>query len=337
MRKPSLSQMSNRKCAQFGLLGVTVMAVSMGAFLYACFTLLSRDFLQGAITGYSRGWHEGLYNNCTRCDCVDGDCSAVDAGLTSPKMRILLGVFSVASKVERRNLLRIAYGVQTTEVAQVTLTFVLGKLQGEEETLAVRLEALHHGDIMIVDCEENINHGKSFKFFSAVAAIGVHYDYVMKVDDDSYVRVENLAKSLDPLPREDLYYGYVLPCENQDPYAWYMAGMGYLLSWDLVEWVHESPIPRNATDGTEDMLLGGWLNAGKKAKHRVNKKPLFYDHPEFGGKCAHELIPETILVHQVKNDKRWHDILAFFEGNRFAGLVPAVAPAVASAVASNPS
>jgi len=247
--------------------------------------------------------------------------------LDDSKMQILLGVFSVASKVERRNLMRVAYGIQRTERAQLTLRFILGKPKSDEEKLAVGLESLHYGDVLVLDIEENMNHGKSFTFFSTVAALGVHYNYVMKVDDDSYVRVENLVKSLEPLPREDLYYGYVLPCENQDPYAWYMAGMGYVLSWDLVEWVHESPIPRNATEGTEDQLMGSWLDAGKKAKNRVNKKPLFYDYPEFGGKCAHELIPETILVHQVKNDKRWHHVLAFFERDRVAGLF---APAVAS-------
>lgn len=301
---------STRKNAQLGCLGLVVMAVSTGAFLYAF--LLSRDFLQGAVTVYSHSKSSG-------CECVLQPEQA-------PTLRILLGVFSVASKVERRNLMRMAYGIQTTIQAQVTLRFIIGKPKSNEENLSVGLESLHYRDIMVLDIEENMNHGKSFTFFSSVAAMGVHYDYVMKVDDDSYVRLENLAKSLQPLPRNDLYYGYVLPCENQDAYAWYMAGMGYVLSWDLVEWVRDSPIPRNATEGTEDQLMGGWLNEGKKAKNRVNKKPLFYDHPEFGGQCAHELIPETILVHQVKNEKRWHDVLAFFESDRVVGLItPAVA------------
>lgn len=242
-------------------------------------------------------------------------------------MSILLGVLTMASKVERRNIIRLAYGIQRAEDADVILRFVIGKPKSDEEKLAVGLESLQYSDIIILDCEENMNHGKSFMYFSTIAAMGIHYDYVMKLDDDSYVRTGNLAKSLVPLSRTDLYYGYVLPCENQDPYAWYMAGMGYVISWDLVQWLHESPLARNNTDGTEDKLMGDWLNAGGKAKNRVSKKPLFYDYPEFGGKCAHELIPETILVHQVKNDKRWHDVLSFFEGGRIGDVI---APAIAS-------
>jgi len=148
----------------------------------------------------------------------------------------------------------------------------MGKLKSDVDSLAVGLESLHHGDVMVLDIEENMNYGKSFTFFSSVAAGEVHYDYVMKVDDDSYVRLENLAKSLEPLPRVDLYYGYVLPCESQDAYAWYMAGMGYILSWDLVEWVRESPIPRNATEGTEDELI---RNSGASVPMSSFRRPFW--------------------------------------------------------------
>lgn len=241
-------------------------------------------------------------------------------------MSILVGILTTASKVDRRNLLRVAYGIQPTATASVTIRFVVGKPHSDEEKLAVGLEALHYGDMLVLDCEENMNHGKSFTYLATVAAMAVPYNYVMKVDDDSYVRLENLAQSLQPLPRTDLYYGYVLPCENQDPYAGYMAGMGYVLSWDLVQWVGTSPVARNSTEGTEDKLLGDWLKAGGKAKNRVSKKPLFYDHPEFGGHCAHELVPNTILVHQVKNEKRWGDVLSFFERSRIAASIQPAVP-----------
>lgn len=303
MRSSKFSPSSGRKSLSFWFV---LSVIGTGAFLSAF--LLFRESLQVAIKVLQIDRH------------CDGVAVAVAVPSPSPKLRILLGVFSMASKVERRNLMRIAYGVQHSDQALVTLRFVIGKPNDDVEALNLGLESLHHGDLLILNCTENMNHGKSFMFWDTVATAGPEYDYVMKVDDDSYVRVDNLANSLVSLPRTDLYYGYVLPCENQDPYAWYMAGMGYLLSWDLVQWVHDSPIPRNATEGTEDELMGGWLNKGEKAKNRVSKKPLFYDHPDFGGKCSHELIPETILIHQVKNEKRWHDVLSFFERHRIAAL-----------------
>ena len=325
MKKPFLSAMSNKKInSNSGHVVKMVLVVGLVSLIYTCL-VANPAFSQGVAMSYSR--------DSTVCNCsAESRLQESSATLTpdnAPKanMSILLGVLTMASKVERRNIIRLAYGVQRTEVADVTLKFVIGKPKNDEEKLAVGLESLQYGDIIVLNCEENMNNGKSFMYFSTIAAMGFHYDYVMKLDDDSYVRTDNLAKSLAPLSRTDLYYGYVLPCENEDPYAWYMAGMGYILSWDLVQWVSESPDVRNNTAGTEDKLMGDWLNAGGKAKNRVSKKPLFYDHPEFGGKCAHELIPESILVHQVKNDKRWFDVLKFFEGNRTGDLI---APAILS-------
>ena len=77
--------------------------------------------------------------------------------------------------------------------------------------------------------------------------------------------------------------------------------------------------------------MGDWLNAGNKAKNRVSKKPYFYDHVEFGGKCAHDFVRETILVHQLKTPKRWNQVLNYFERHRIttkpaAVLLPLQAP-----------
>ncbi|KAG0559310.1 hypothetical protein M758_10G094200 [Ceratodon purpureus] len=245
---------------------------------------------------------------------------SVQQGSSSPKnFSILLGVFSTASRIERRNIIRMAYGVQSTDIAQVTIRFIVGRPKTQSERLQLGLESLQYRDLIVLDMDENMNKGKTWRFYSTVAAMGVHFDYVMKVDDDAYVRIDNLASSLAEEPRTDLYYGYILPCENEDPYAGYMAGMGYIITWDLVEYISDSPIVREQTGGySEDRMTGDWLDKGGKAKNRVNKKPLFYDHPAYRGRdrCTHPLVPETILIHQVKTTERWMDVLQYFEGNR---------------------
>ncbi|KAF4384228.1 hypothetical protein F8388_001466 [Cannabis sativa] len=127
----------------------------------------------------------------------------------------------------------------------------------------------------------------------------------MKADDDVYIRLNPQAMSLEPLPRVDLYYSFVIPCNSQNPYSEYMSGMGYLISWDLVEWISTSNIPKLDLFGPEDKLVGKWLTNGNKAKNRISNKSAMYDYPSSNEKCSHELIPHTIVVHRLKRWDQW--------------------------------
>lgn len=230
-----------------------------------------------------------------------------------PRFSILLGVLTRADLYERRHLLRMVYGIQSTPLARIDVKFVFCNLYKDDQRILVPLEIMRYNDIIILDCEENMNNGKTYTYFSSLPAMGLRYDYVMKVDDDIYFRYDKLAESLKPLPREDTYYGFVIPCDSQDPFREYMAGMGYALSWDLVEWIQSSPIARNKSDGVEDMLVGIWLNEGKKGKNRFNVKPAIYNFPGSDiPACAHDLIPDTIAVHKLKNRETWFQVLNYF-------------------------
>lgn len=302
----------------FVMLLVCTLLLAPGAFL--------RNTLRGAVcespaaVAATRAWV--IQSQQGAAQSMIG-CKAQDAASAPATFSILMGVFSTASRIERRNIIRLAYGVQSTEVAQITIRFIVGKPKDMQERLQLGLEAMQYNDIIVLDIEENMNKGKTWSFYATVAALGVRFDYVMKVDDDSYVRIDNLAASLATEPRTDLYYGYVLPCDNQNAYSSYMAGMGYVVTWDLVEYISASPIVREKVGGySEDKMTGDWLNAGGRAKNRVSKKPLFYDHPAYTGRdrCTHALVPETILVHQLKTTERWMNVLQFFEGARVAAL-----------------
>lgn len=141
----------------------------------------------------------------------------------------------------------------------------------------------------------------------------------MKADDDVFLRLLQLASSLQPLPRSDLYYGFVIPCQSMNPFVSYMSGMGFILSWDLVKWIANSDIPRNDTYGPEDKLVGRWLDAGKKASNRFSNKPAMYDYPGTNGRCSHELIPETIAVHRLKRWDQWLAVIRYFNVTRELG------------------
>lgn len=158
-----------------------------------------------------------------------------------------------------------------------------------------------------------MNNGKTYTYFSSLPQIlPKPYTYVMKADDDVFIRLTPLSLSLNPLPRLDLYYGFVIPCSSKNPFVDYMSGMGFLLSWDLVEWIGRSGIPAKETQGPEDKLVGKWLKIGNKAKNRFSDKPAMYDYPGTNGRCSHELIPETVAVHRLKRWDQWLHVLEFF-------------------------
>lgn len=211
------------------------------------------------------------------------------------------------------------YGTQSPEGAKVDLKFVFCNLTKEDQKVLVALEIMRYDDIIILDCKENMNKGKTYTYFSSLPEIfnnsdGTYppYHYILKADDDTYFRLDNLVKSLRPLPREDLYYGYVIPCPSMDPFVHYMSGMGYLISWDLAEWIRESDIPKSHLEGPEDKVFGEWLRNGHRAKNRFNAKWSMYNYPEPPTRCTHELWPDTIAVHLLKTQEKWIKTLQYF-------------------------
>lgn len=226
---------------------------------------------------------------------------------------VLIGILTRPDGYDRRHFLRLVYGVQSSPIAEIDVKFIFCNLTKYEQKVFIGLEMMRFNDIIILNCTENMNYGKTYTYFSSLPYI-LHrrYDYVMKADDDVFLRLEPLALSLMPLPRTDLYYGFVIPCASKNPFVDYMSGMGFLLSWDLVVWIGDSSIPANDTSGPEDRLVGKWLKAGNKAKNRFSNKPAMYDYPGTNGRCSHELIPETVAVHRLKGWDQWLDVLTFF-------------------------
>ncbi|ERN17206.1 hypothetical protein AMTRI_Chr09g14240 [Amborella trichopoda] len=233
------------------------------------------------------------------------------------ELRLLIGILTRFGTIDRRHLLRLAYSVQPSPTfpAVIDVRFVLCNLTSSDQRLLVSLEILRFNDIIILNCSENMNSGKTYSYFSQLPAIfpdTEKYDYVMKTDDDTYIRVLPLVSSLRARPRHDLYYGFVVPCMSMDPFKGYMSGMGFVLSWDLVEWIRESEIPKNNTMGPEDKVVGEWLRLGSKGKNRWCEKPGMYDYPGTNGRCSHGLIEETVAVHRLKRMDMWVRVFEYF-------------------------
>ncbi|OWM65782.1 uncharacterized protein LOC116199153 [Punica granatum] len=235
-------------------------------------------------------------------------------------LRILIGIMTLPDQYMRRNFLRLVYGTQSVTNARIDIKFVFCNLTKEEQRVWVVLEIMKYDDIIILNCTENMNRGKTYTYFSSLPEMFNDsdrpyppYHYVMKGDDDIYFRLENLAESLKPLPREDLYYGFVIPCNSMDPFKHYMAGMGFAVSWDIVRWVRDSDIPRSHLVGPEDKVFGDWMKMGRRGRNRHNAKWSMYNFPEPPNlQCTHEFWPETVAVHLLKNERRWIKTLQYF-------------------------
>ncbi|KAJ3671404.1 hypothetical protein LUZ60_007483 [Juncus effusus] len=259
-------------------------------------------------------------------------CPSASQRIRKTDLRVLVGVFTIPNNYERRHLIRLAYARQSSlsySDAQVDVFFVFCKLSSEEQKVLVALEISRFNDIIILNCTENMNNGKTYTYFASIPTIFSErsYDYVMKCDDDTYVRLGNLVESLRNKSREDTYYGLVNPCYRANDMDYkmnksFMSGLGYVLSWDLVEWIAVSDLAYNNRNGPEDIILSAWLNKAKKGQNRYHNFPAIYDYrgilPET---CwRHDFIPETIAVHMLKGNSEWAKALDYF--NETDGLQP---------------
>jgi hypothetical protein len=249
---------------------------------------------------------------------ASGAVEVKDKEEARPEFSLLVGVLTMPSRRERRDIVRMAYALQPPAPARVDVRFVFCHVDDPVDAALVSLEAQLHGDVVVLNCTENMNDGKTHEYLSSVPRIFARepYDYVMKTDDDTYLRVAALAEELRGKPRDDVYLGHGFAV-GDDPMP-FMHGMGYVVSWDVAEWVstNQEILRHNDTHGPEDLLFGKWLNIGGRGKNRYNLKPRMYDLNWF----MDNFQPDTIAVHMLKTNKRWAATFRYF--NVTAGLKP---------------
>ncbi|RVW21650.1 hypothetical protein CK203_112345 [Vitis vinifera] len=145
------------------------------------------------------------------------------------------------------------YGTQSPAGAKVDIKFVFCNLTKEDQKVLVALEIMRYDDIIILNCTENMNQGKTYTYFSSLPEM---------LNSTEGHRRRTIT--------EDLYYGYVIPCGSMNPFHHYMSGMGYLVSWDIVEWVSVSEISRNHLEGSEDRVFGDWMPMGETREEQAH-------------------------------------------------------------------
>jgi hypothetical protein len=289
---------------------------STSYLLLAPVAVLLLVFLVASLNSSGAG-SDGLGVLCARSSGADNytvaaEESAAEEQPPKPELSLLVGILTMPKLRERRDIVRLAYALQppVPAYARVDVRFVFCNVTDPVEAALVALEIMAHGDILVLDCAENMNDGKTYAYFSSVPRLfgDAPYDFVMKTDDDAYLRVPALVEELRSKPRDDVYLGFGYNMSG-DPML-FMHGMGYVMSWDLVSWVAtaEEILERNDTVGPEDLMLGKWVNLAGKGKNRYDLKPRMYDL----NWDMDNLRPDSILVHTLKNNLRWATTLEYF-------------------------
>ncbi|CAG8550501.1 7023_t:CDS:2 [Cetraspora pellucida] len=185
----------------------------------------------------------------------------------------------------------------------------LGSACDENKKDKLEKESKIYGDIVILNITENMNDGKTFEYFKWFAK---HRDdnYMLKLDDDTFLHLIHYYRELQDLPKERVYYGNALG-HYQGTYS-YMGGAGYTLSRDLVVDIAGSHWASSNVKGDEDWRVGEWVcHLSREKKYFVHyvgftewvssrQNPIH----DFNEKLDLHFFVETILVHHIKDIKK---------------------------------
>lgn len=79
------------------------------------------------------------------------------------EIRILIGILTLPDQYSRRHFLRMIYGTQDVpDGVKVDVKFVFCNLTKEDQKVLVALEIMRYDDIIILNCNENMNKGNWF-------------------------------------------------------------------------------------------------------------------------------------------------------------------------------
>ncbi|KAJ3294006.1 hypothetical protein HDU79_011679 [Rhizoclosmatium sp. JEL0117] len=169
--------------------------------------------------------------------------------------------------------------------------------------------------------EENMNLGKSLDWFLHARSIlytrhpttknhyCLRYKFIGKSDDDTVIHLPRLSTFLKTLhPQKSHYIGRSF----NDAY---MSGMFYLLTPDLTEWIHHSPIPKQNRKGHEDRQVGVWFVRGNITWGIYLAKTFtFHDLEEAPNIFARKSTRESVAVHWCKDGPKMFRCIADLYG-----------------------
>ncbi|KAJ8766232.1 hypothetical protein K2173_022291 [Erythroxylum novogranatense] len=234
------------------------------------------------------------------------------------RITMLVGVFSTGNNFERRMALRRSWmQYEAVRSGDVAVRFFIGLHKNRQVNFELWKEAQAYGDIQFmpfVDYYSLI----SLKTI-AICIMGTKIlpaKYVMKTDDDAFVRIDEVLTSLKAKPPDGLLYGFISfessPHRDKDS-KWYINseewphdsyppwahGPGYIISQDIAKYIVQGHHERELKlFKLEDVAMGIWIqqfkNSGKEV-HYINDERFFNAGCEKNYILAHYQSPRLVL------------------------------------------
>ncbi|XP_048320794.1 hydroxyproline O-galactosyltransferase GALT3 [Ziziphus jujuba] len=237
-----------------------------------------------------------------------------------PKKRLvmLVGVFSSGNNFERRMALRRSWmQYEPVRSGDVAVRFFIGLHKNKQVNYELWREAQAYGDIQLmpfVDYYSLI----SLKTI-AICIMGTKVlpaKFIMKTDDDAFVRIDEVLSSLKEKSTNGLLYGLISfessPQRDKDS-KWYISnkewphasyppwahGPGYIISRDIAKFIVQGHQERDLQlFKLEDVAMGIWIeelrNSGQEV-HYTNDERFFNAGCQSNYILAHYQSPRLVL------------------------------------------
>ncbi|TYJ45548.1 hypothetical protein E1A91_A02G064500v1 [Gossypium mustelinum] len=210
--------------------------------------------------------------------------------ITRKRLVMLVGVFSTGNNFERRMALRRSWmQFEAVRSGDVAVRFFIGLNKNLQVNFELWKEAQAYGDIQFmpfVDYYSLI----SLKTI-AICIMGTKIlpaKYIMKTDDDAFVRIDEVLSSLKEKPSNGLLYGLIefdsSPHREKDS-KWYISdeewphssyppwahGPGYIISRDVAKFIVQGHKERELKlFKLEDVAMGIWIEEFKRSGREVH-------------------------------------------------------------------
>uniref|UniRef100_A0A1J3H486 Putative beta-1,3-galactosyltransferase 16 n=1 Tax=Noccaea caerulescens TaxID=107243 RepID=A0A1J3H486_NOCCA len=237
-----------------------------------------------------------LSASATRLPVPDDHVSvAIEEKLKAPslsgvtRIALLVGVFSTGNNFKRRMALRRSWmQYEAVRSGKVAVRFLIGLHTNEKVIVEMWREAKTYGDIQFMPFVDY--YGLLSLKTVALCILGtkvIPAKYIMKTDDDAFVRVDELLSSLQEKPSSALLYGLISfdsspdseqgskwyitkeewPLESYPPWA---HGPGYVISQDIAKFVVKGHRQRDLKlFKLEDVAMGIWIQQYNQTVKRV--------------------------------------------------------------------
>ena len=253
---------------------------------------------------------------------------------------LLVGVLSAPGDFAERAACRATW-LRLLPPDDVLTLFVVGVSGDDALDAQVRAEAERHGDVLLLRALREDYRRLVFKsaalFDFAARRRDATFDYLLKTDDDSFVRIDRLVAQLRAVRQPRVYWGShnahvrraASPTHKwydslwREPfYPTYALGSAYALSADLVRTLAALPVAQRPMFRVEDVATGIWLttHVGETRLRRVHADQRQFPLIETGtssGVCEPQMIVRR-HCHTVELMQQLYDNLEKCGGTQFS-------------------